>query len=213
MNGARASGDLLADRAYAGVRDRILSLELAPGSVIDEEILMTALGVGRTPIREAIKRLAFEDLVVIYPRQGTFVSDIHITDLGHISELRRPLEAFGALKAAQAAPSRRQAVRELLEVLDGDAADTAALMEIDRRVHHLLYDLSGNPFLAGTARQLYNLSVRIWYLVLPRLPHLDETVGEHRALLEAVKRGDAEQASELAARHVSNFADTIRAAL
>ena len=81
-------GTLLADRAYVAIRDRVLTLQLPPGSPIDEDELIRELGIGRTPIREAIKRLALEDLVTVYPRRGTFVSDINITDLAQISDLR-----------------------------------------------------------------------------------------------------------------------------
>ncbi len=213
MTGTHHPPALLADLAYVGVRDRILRLELPPGSALDEDGLMSQLGVGRTPIREAIKRLALEDLVIVYPRRGTFVSDINITDLGHITELRRQLEGFAAARAASAAEAAREVVGDVLLALDDDSADTTALMAADRRVHHLIYDLSGNPFLASAARQLYNLSVRIWYLVLPRLPHLDDTVHEHRAVLSAIAAGDADLARGLAERHVSRFADTVRSAL
>src|SRR5437763_1098606 len=94
---------LLADRAYAEIRERILTLRLAPGAPIDEDRLIRELGVGRTPIREAIKRLALEDLIVVYPRRGTFVSEINITDLAQISELRTLLEGHAAYRAAELA--------------------------------------------------------------------------------------------------------------
>ncbi len=205
---------LLADRAYIGMRDRILRLELSPGAALDEEALMSELGVGRTPVREAVKRLALEDLVVVYPRRGTFVADINITDLGHISELRRQLEGFAAFKAAQVSSSDDPRFQALLaELAEALSLDTTALMTFDRRVHYLIYELSGNPFLESAAHQLYNLSVRIWYLVLPRLTNLGDTVGEHRHLLDAIAAGDAERARELAEEHVSRFADVIRATL
>jgi DNA-binding GntR family transcriptional regulator len=213
---SRQRPELLADRAYVAVRDRILTLDLVPGSAIDEVVLTDELGVGRTPIREAIKRLAHEDLVVVYPRRGTFVADINMTDLGHISELRRHLESFAAYKAALAAPADREQVSELLLELDNanrEAFDTAALMQLDRRVHHLIYELSQNPFLARAARQHYNLAVRIWHLFLNRIPHLADTVLEHHDLLEAVREGDAETARSLADAHIARFADTIRGAV
>ena len=215
MSPRQARGELLADVAYRGVRDRILRLEMAPGSAIDEVLLVDELGVGRTPIREAIKRLALEELVVVYPRRGTFVADITMTDLGHISELRSHLEACAAHKAALSAPPSRARASELLAELNERASaslDTVELMKLDRRVHHLIYELSGNPFLASVAGQYYNLSVRIWYLLLSQLPHLAETVFEHRRLLEAIRDGDAASASELAEQHVAKFASTVRGA-
>ena len=78
----------LSEQAYAAIRDRIINLELEPGEPLAEDELMAWLELGRTPIREAIKRLALESLVDIYPRRGTFVSEIQMNDLASISEVR-----------------------------------------------------------------------------------------------------------------------------
>jgi DNA-binding GntR family transcriptional regulator len=85
--------ELLSDRAYAALRDRLVSLEIPPGAPIDEEALTGQLGVGRTPVREAIRRLALERLVVVYPRRGTFAATINITSLTDITDVRVQLEA------------------------------------------------------------------------------------------------------------------------
>jgi len=92
---------LLADRAYAEVRDMIVTLRLPPGSAINEERLSAELGVGRTPLRDALKRLEAETLVAIYPRQGTFVTEVNITDHGLITDVRRQLEGHAAQRAAE----------------------------------------------------------------------------------------------------------------
>src|SRR3954452_6582429 len=86
----------LSDRAYAAIRDRLITLEIPPGAVINEEALMHSLKMGRTPIREAIKRLALEKLIVIYPRRGTVAAHVDITDLARIAEVRIPLEGLAA---------------------------------------------------------------------------------------------------------------------
>lgn len=196
------------------LRDRIVTLDLAPGSAIDEEQLVSELGIGRTPLRAAIARLALEGLIVVFPRRGTFVAEINMTDLTHISEFRRRIEGFAAFEAARAAPEDRESVAGLLDELERGATelDTGGLMALDRRVHEHIYALSGNPLLARTADQYYNLAVRIWYLVLKRLPHLDETVAEHRRLLQAILAGESKQAEELAQSHVAKFAEMIRGA-
>src|SRR4029079_3693599 len=114
----RASGgtisELLADRAYAALRDRIVALRIAPGAPIHEDALGRELDMGRTPVREAIKRLALENLVTVFPRRGTFASEINITDLAHISDVRPQLEGHPAYPAAQRLTS---AGREELEAL------------------------------------------------------------------------------------------------
>src|SRR5580700_9171920 len=95
------SRELLADRAYLDLRDRIISLRISPGAPIDEDLLGSELAMGRTPVREAIKRLALENLVTVFPRRGTFASEINITDLAHISDVRAQLEGHAAYRAAQ----------------------------------------------------------------------------------------------------------------
>src|SRR5919201_1575054 len=91
---------LLADRAYRALRDRLVTLRIPPGSPLDEDAIARDLKMGRTPVREAIKRLSLENLVTVYPRRGTFASEINITDLAHISDVRAQLEGHAAYRAA-----------------------------------------------------------------------------------------------------------------
>ena len=115
----RAPRELLADRAYAELRDRIVTLRIAPGAPIDEDALGGELGIGRTPVREAIKRLALENLVTVFPRRGTFASEINITDLADISDVRTQLEGHAAYRAAQRMTAAQRA--ELDALLAGAA--------------------------------------------------------------------------------------------
>jgi DNA-binding GntR family transcriptional regulator len=214
--GARSGpGELLADRAYVDLRDLIVTLALAPGAPINEEALGRELGLGRTPIREAIKRLALENLVAVYPRRGTFVCEINITDLAHISDVRAELEAHAAYRAAQRlTPEQRDELDGLLEDLaQPDGAAAADLMGLDARIHRFVYRCAGNPYLRDTLERYLNLSLRIWYLVLGRLPHLFERVHEHGTLLEAIRDGDADRARAIAAEHVATFEREIRGVL
>jgi DNA-binding GntR family transcriptional regulator len=117
------SRELLADRAYAELRDRIVTLRILPGSPIDEDLLGQELGMGRTPVREAIKRLALENLVTVFPRRGTFASEINITDLAHISDVRAQLEGHAAYRAAERiTDAHRVELEALLEELGRRAA-------------------------------------------------------------------------------------------
>jgi DNA-binding GntR family transcriptional regulator len=204
----------LAEQAYVALRDRIVSLVLPPGAPLNEDALMVELGVGRTPIREAIKRLALEDLVTIYPRRGTFVSEIEITDLAQISEVRLLLEGHAAHRAAQnATAADRETAGALIDELDTPRPTQAELMDLDARVHRFVYRCSDNPYLAATLDRYLNLSLRIWYRAIDRLPHLDSSVYEHRDLLAAIRDGDAERAAELATLHVETFEREIRTVL
>src|SRR3954468_16294282 len=97
---ANGDGGLIADRAYVALRDLIVTLRLAPGAAQREDALMRDLGLGRTPLREAVKRLALEGLVEVRPRSGTFVTAVQAADIVHIAEVRAELEAQAARLAA-----------------------------------------------------------------------------------------------------------------
>jgi len=208
--------ELLADRAYLELRDRIVTLAIAPGEPIDEERIGAELRIGRTPVREAIKRLALENLVVVYPRRGTFASEINISDLAHVADVRRELEGHAAYRAAQRiTPDQRIELEGLLSELHEASAneDLAALMELDTSVHRFIYRCAANPYLEQTLDRYFNLSLRIWYLVLDRLPHLAARVHEHDDLLAAIRDGDADEARAIVAEHIETFERGIRAAL
>jgi DNA-binding GntR family transcriptional regulator len=206
----------MADRAYASLRDQIITLVIAPGAPIDEDALGRELSMGRTPIREAIRRLALENLVVVFPRRGTFASEINITDLADIADVRAQLEGHAAQRAAERLTAAR---RDELQQLLGDlhetqgSQDAVALMALDARVHRFIYACSGNPYLEDTLGRYFNLSLRIWYVALDRLPHLFARVHEHAELLEAIRDGHASRAREIVAEHVSTFEDEIRSVL
>ncbi|MCL2417753.1 MAG: GntR family transcriptional regulator [Conexibacteraceae bacterium] len=207
---------LLADRAYEELRDQLVTLRIRPGEPIDEDRLGRELEMGRTPIREAIKRLAHENLVAVFPRRGTFAAEINITDLAHIAEVRQALEGQAAYRAAERLTDADRA--QLMLLLDELRAsrgsdDIAALMALDTRVHRFIYQLSGNPFLEETLYRYFNLSLRIWYLVIDRLPHLFQRVHEHEPLLEAIAARDRELARKIVAGHVATFESEIRSVL
>jgi DNA-binding GntR family transcriptional regulator len=208
-------GELMADRAYAALRDRIVSLRIAPGAPIDEDAVGRELDMGRTPVREAIKRLALENLVAVFPRRGTFASEINITDLAHISDVRGQLEGHAAYRAAERLTAEQRAeLQRLLARIDGRGGVRAEdLMALDADIHRFVYRCAGNPYLEETLGRYLNLSLRIWHLVLDRLPHLTDRLSEHRTLLEAVRDGDAEAARRIAAEHVGTFAHEIRSVL
>ena len=209
------TSELLADRAYAALRDRIVALRIAPGEPINEDALGRELDMGRTPVREAIKRLALENLVTVFPRRGTFASEINITDLAHISDVRQQLEGHAAYRAAQRLTNARRVELEALlaRIAAADRAPRDEQMELDADIHRFVHRCTANPYLEETLARYFNLSLRIWYLVLDRLPHLAERVREHRALLEAIRDGEADRARAMAAEHVGTFATEIRSVL
>jgi DNA-binding GntR family transcriptional regulator len=196
----------LAEKAYFSIRDLIVSLELAPGAVIDERELMERLGIGRTPIREALRRLAHEGLVEVYPRRGMFVTGVDVRELARLSEVRAVLEPEAArLAAERATDADRADIGGLLHELAGHGRNDHELMALDERIHAAVYRAAHNDLLAATLAQYYVLALRIWSLALDRAHDLEEAVDAHRALLEAIRDGDGSQAAETMRAHVQDF--------
>jgi DNA-binding GntR family transcriptional regulator len=204
----------LAEKAYHAIRDLIVSLELAPGAVIDERELMERLGIGRTPVREALRRLAHEGLVEVYPRRGMFVTGVDVRELARLSEVRVVLEPEAArLAAERATQSDRAAIGELLVELAAGGRDDRELMELDERIHSAVYRAAHNDLLAATLSQYYVLALRIWSMALEQTHDLEEAVDAHRALLEAIRDGDGDRAAETMRAHVQNFEQAMRRVL
>lgn len=213
----------LAEKAYYLLRDKIITLELAPGTTIDERALQAELDLGRTPIREALRRLADESLVRVVPRRGMFVAGVEAGDLGSISEVRVELEGCaGRLAAQRASADERAAAEELAgEVartaeagVDAHAsADHLGLMRLDQRVHRLVHRATRNPYLQQSCESLFVHSLRLWFLGLDRITRLDDAVAEHLDVLAAVRDGDAETAEKVLRAHVSGFEREMRAVL
>jgi DNA-binding GntR family transcriptional regulator len=203
------------EAAYLRIRDRIVSLDMPPGSVVNEARLREDLEIGRTPIREALQRLALENLVKSIPHRGTFVTDVNITDLARITEVRVVLEAHAArLAAERIADQDRLAIQELLAVLEGGGAgDQRDLMRLDQQIHRQIYRTARNPLLESTLERYLNLSLRLWYLVVDQKVRLREAVAEHVELLRAVLAGEGSRAEDSMRRHVTGFEREIRRVL
>lgn len=205
----------LAERAYEQLRDLIISAQLAPGQLIDEERMIERLGIGRTPLREAMRRLRAEGLLDIYPHRGTFVPEVTVRDLRQISEARRVLEGYAAARAAQSKSDvfRQDLVAAYEELQTIDDTDAERLLDIDARMHEAIYRAMDNRYIESTLKQYFTLSQRMWNYVLPRLQVMKPHVDEHLELLQAVIDQDVEKAERLAISHVMNFEKAVLAAL
>jgi DNA-binding GntR family transcriptional regulator len=206
---------LVAERAYVELRDRIVTLRLAPGTVLREDALMREMEIGRTPLREAVKRLALEDLVEVQPRRGTFVSAVEATDIVNISEVRAELEGFAAeLAALRMDGEARTAAEALLQEIEEvtQPHDQEWLMRFDERIHRFTWHASRNPYLFGTLERYFTHSLRIWYLVLDRVPGLGHAVHDQVHLLEALLDRDGARAGTVMREHVLAFQREILAA-
>ncbi len=216
MGTVAAAPESMAGRAYNVLRDRLILLDIAPGDPINESGLAEELSVGRTPVREALKRLEVDHLVASYPRRGTFATPIDITDLEAVSQMRETLEPLASYRAAQ---TRGNAARgDLKRAMEGirrldPRAPARELLEYDLQVHRLIYRAAGNDLLEETLVRLDNLATRMWCVVIDRLPSIHGHIVEHARLIEAILDGEAGLAKRLAAEHVKSFSTAVRAVL
>jgi len=201
-----------AEKAYQAIKHRIVKTELVPGAVINEADLMEDLHYGRTPIREALKRLQVEDLVVVKPRRGIFVSELAITDLSQIFEVRVELEALAARLATQRITAERldQLAELAEEYQNAPPTNKENLITLDGRFHGVIREASHNRFLINNLEHYYNLSLRIWYLALPQAASDDIDVGAHLEIYQAIADGNPDEAAERVAAHIKEFHQTIK---
>lgn len=215
----RAMTQSLADQAYGRLRRMICTAELEPGAVISESELCEQLGLGRTPVREALRALASEHLIEVYPRRGMFVAGVDPRDLRAISEVREQLEPFAAsLAAGRREADDLQVIEALLGDLDafersGIEKNRTVLMELDERIHHCVYQASHNAYLAHDLDRYYTHALRIWFLGLTKVTHLQQAILEHREILEAIRDGDPERAAVVMSKHIEGFEAEMRKAL
>lgn len=192
------------------IRELIVSLELPPEAVIDERELMRRVGLGRTPVREALRKLAQEQLVEVFPRRGMFVSGVDVRDLVRISEVRTALEPEAARLAAERATDEE---RQELADLSDQIANSDHLMSLDERIHRAIYAAAHNDLMEKTLGEYYVLALRIWMIALDRAEDLEEAVEAHRDLIQAILVADSDRAADLMRGHVENFERAMREVL
>lgn len=198
--GSRASEDgTLTERAYGRLEELIVTLQLKPGQFLSEQALADEIGIGRTPIREALQRLAQEGLVLIVPRRGILVSD---TDVGRqllVLEVRRELERLLSRAAARrATPAQKLRLAEIADGMDAAARtnNDIVFMRFDRELNLLILAAAHNEYAARAMRSLQGLSRRFWYLHYKQAADLPECARLHAAQARAVAAGDAANAAK-----------------
>lgn len=208
MTATSPSPSSQADLAYDTLLDLLVRLEIPPGTPLVESELTDRIGVGRTPLRDAIHRLEMQRLVAIYPRRGTFATEINIGDLALITDVREELEALAAAQAALRATVYDQTVMTRL-LTRVERPGTRKLIDLDTAIHRTIYEAAHNHFLAATAEMYHNLSLRLWHLYMERLSDITSHVEEHRDLLTAILERDGDRAATAARHHVRRFETSV----
>jgi DNA-binding GntR family transcriptional regulator len=193
------------DEAYGAIKRRILDNEFPPGFQVLEQALALQLGVSRTPVREALLRLQAEGLIEIVPRHGMRVLPLSIADMQEIYDVLTSLEPMAVLLVARRKPSpealapMEKAVRDMERALRADDRDRWA--EADERFHWRLLELCGNRRLAGMVMTCWDQAHRARMFTRRLRPKPVSSTREHRAVLDAIRRGDAAGASEIYRAH------------
>lgn len=189
---ALASGRSLTDRAYGHLEEMIVTLQLPPGSAVSETALSQRLGIGRTPIREALQRLARERLVTILPRRGIIVSEINVKSQLRLLEARREVERLVAKSAARrATPEERAHFLDLARRFESSAKtnDEVAFMRVDREFNELSVAAARNEFAAGAMGLMHSLSRRFWFIHYKQAADMPLTAKLHADVARAVAAG------------------------
>ncbi|OLZ63687.1 GntR family transcriptional regulator [Streptomyces sp. IMTB 2501] len=197
-----------ADRVYAHVKQGVLDRRYEGGTLLTEGELAEAVGVSRTPVREALLRLEVEGLIRLYPKKGALVLPVSAQEIADVVETRQLVEEHAARKAVPAPPGLLKRLTELLELQKAQAAagDLAAAAVTDRSFHAEIVRSGGNEILSRLYDQLRDRQLRMGVAVMHSHPdRIAKTLTEHEEILEALRAGDAEAAVEVVHRHVSWF--------
>ena len=197
-------------RAYELIREKITSLELPPGSAIDEGKLADELEMGSVPVREALNLMAHDHLVTT-TAQGLFVSKVEIPDLQQISEIRMLLEPYCAQEAAVHATTDDIVVLEALSQEQSQIPpdQPKQLFDLDHKFHQAIARAAKNKYLAEILENFYGHSKRVWLLVLPHLDFLSTAVESHLEMVGAIKEHDADHAAKMMREHVQGFYEKV----
>jgi DNA-binding GntR family transcriptional regulator len=204
--------ETLTEKAYRALEEEIVTLRIPPGTVVSEAILSRRLGVGRTPVREALQRLAREWLVVILPRRGVVVSEIDPVRQLRLLEVRLEIERFLARSAARRAmAAQRLQFRAIADGMDAAAGDEndIAFMRLDREFNRLVVEAASNEFAASAMSLMNGLSRRFWYMHYRQEADLKQAARLHAAIARAIAGGDqdaAGQASDALMAYIQAFA-------
>jgi len=202
----------LADRAYRIIESRIVRLKYPPGSALSEYRLSLEIGISRTPVREAFRRLAAEQIIEILPRKGAFVTDVKLDQYLHILDLRQELESFIAVRAARkASPEQRERMKRLALDLRAGVGDPEQEVFVltDRSYKDLIVEAARNPFVGSIVAPMQALSRRFWYYHRSQWENDEPVVAirHHLAVMDAVACGD-EAAAQVAVAKLFEYLES-----
>ena len=202
---------------YREIKRRILFLEYAPGQILNENILAKEFGVSRTPMREVLYRLSWEELARIIPRTGTMVTEIEFQKMMQTYQTRLGIEGeVGRLCAELATNAHRESINAIRKDCAAlrNKKEPGALVDIDTRFRGVLYEAAGNAVLQSVSEQLYTLTFRLWYTTLDKgdwQEEVGEMLNEIDTTMTCMKSGNAIEMVRLRRDVLVRHFDRIRA--
>ena len=187
-----------AEQAYELLEHRLVTLELAPGSIVSEGLLIDLVGLGRTPVREAMQRLAHQDLIRVMPRKGLLIAPIDQADMLQLLEVRKPLERLIVrLAALNARDEQRSALSAIARSLSFAHDSFGDFLDLDRELDQLLDECAGNAFASAAVAPLRTHCRRFWYSYRHRL-QLSDAIAAHSTMIRLIARRDYNGAQKAA---------------
>lgn len=202
----------LRDAAYEAIKHRIITCAFRPGEYINEANVSAMLGIGRTPVHQAIDRLMLEGMVDVMPRKGVIVKPVSLDEIMQIVEVRLLNESYGVRLAAERA--ERDEMSHLTDVLARsaqwvEARNSEQLMLLDREFHGVVARASKNVILADGLSKLHDRSLRFWFISLNRPGHNENVQAQHEAILAAIRDRDPNGAEQAMRAHILNFRENL----
>jgi len=204
----------LRDAIFNQLRQAIITGDLKPGERLREISLAEKMGASRTPIREAIRRLEMEGLVVMVPRHGATVAGITRTQLMNVLEIRRALEELAIeLACSRMTVAQLNELKELEKVLkeQKDSTDSLALSDIDEKFHEKIYQATNNPRLIQMLAELREQMYRYRLEYMKAMDKRNKLVTEHNRILKAIETGDVEMGKNAIRVHINSQEEEILA--
>jgi DNA-binding GntR family transcriptional regulator len=211
LQASEPAGDIMRDTAYEDIKHRIITCEFKPGTCLNEAAVATLIGVGRTPVHQALDRLRIEGMIEVIPRKGAIVRPLILREVLQMIEVRSINESYCAKLAAERANAADirflgDVVKQAREAIK--ARDVKLMMTLDRDFHLGLAQAAGNDELADLLRRLNERSLRFWFVSFTSEHHSDFQA-QHESILEAVKAKDPAAAGKVMEEHIDAFRQSV----
>lgn len=202
----------LRTEAYREIKRRITTTTYRPGEILNETLVAESLRIGRTPVHEALNRLALEGMIEVIPRKGIIVKPVTLNEMREIAQVRASNEVLCVSLAARHADN--DDIRAMRAVLDAAPAaivkrDVEAMMNLDREFHCAISRAARNRTLADVLLQLHERSLRFWFISLSAPRHMEQVQREHRAIFEAIRAHNPKAAARAVTAHIHAYVHNI----